>query len=186
MSRIGFTPISIPESVIITQDGNKVMVKGPKGELSHKIPSVLKLNLEKASLTLKPKNQDKHTRALHGLTRSLIFNMVQGVQKGHTQKLELVGTGFRVAKEADKLVLSLGFSHPVAVPFKEGIEYTIEGNNKITIAGCDKQLVGQVAAEIRALKKPEPYKGKGIKYHDERVRRKPGKAAKVGAAGGGE
>ncbi len=183
MSRIGLIPISIPEEVTIKLDGSKIIVKGPKGELAHSIPRVLKVTQEKDQLFVKPKNKDKKASALHGLTRSLLFNMVQGVTKGHQKKLELVGTGYRVAKEADKLVLSLGFSHPVEVPFKEGIEFTLEGNNKITISGYDKQLVGQIAAEIRSLKKPEPYKGKGIRYSDEQVRRKPGKAAKVGAAG---
>lgn len=183
MSRIGKTPIDVPESVSIKIDNSTVAVKGDKGELSFKTTPNVKVIQKDGQLIVSRHKDDKQSRALHGLTRALIFNMVTGVQEGYSKKLELVGTGYRVAKEGNKLVLSLGFSHPVEVVESEGVKLEIEGNNKITVSGIDKQQVGQVAAEIRSISKPEPYKGKGIRYQDEVVRRKAGKAAKVGAAG---
>lgn len=183
MSRIGNTPINIPEEVDFVQDKNQVTIKGPKGQLSHKLPQAIKITEKDNILTVTRANDNKQTKALHGLTRALIANNIVGVKDGYQKRLELVGTGYRVAKQGEKLTLSLGFSHPVEVDSLEGISFEIEGNNKIIVSGIDKQLVGQTAAEIRAIKKPEPYKGKGIRYEDEVVRRKPGKAAKVGAAG---
>lgn len=186
MSRIGKTPINIPDSVSVTIKKKTVVVKGDKGELVRDIPAQISVAVKNNQLTVTRKKDDKLTRSLHGLTRSLIANMVIGVETGYSKKLELVGTGYRVAREGNKLVLKLGFSHPVEVNESKGITFDIEGNTKITVSGIDKQRVGQTAAEIRAISKPEPYKGKGIRYQDEIVRRKPGKAAKVGAAGGGE
>ena len=183
MSRIGNLPIDIPADVSVSLSGDEVTVKGPKGQLSQKIPSKIKFKYENNLLTFASQDESRETRALHGLIRSLLANIVVGVKEGYQKQLELVGTGYRVSKEGDKLVLSLGFSHPVEVKAKEGISLEIEGNNKIIISGIDKQKVGQTAAEIRSLKKPEPYKGKGIRYVGEIVHRKPGKAAKVGAAG---
>jgi len=182
MSRIGRTPITIPAEVQVSLSGDTLTVKGPKGELTHQIPPVITLKLEEGLIKVARKNDLKQTRALHGLTRALVANMVHGVTKGYTKVLELVGTGYRVAKQDNKLVISVGYSHSVEYPERDGIKLEVEGNNIIKVSGIDKQLVGQVAAEIRAIRKPEPYKGKGIRYQGEQVRRKPGKAAK-GAAG---
>ena len=184
MSRIGSQPITIPEDVSVAFSGKTVVVvKGPKGEVSQPIPSKISVKLEGQELKVTRQNDSRQARSLHGLTRSLLANMVIGVKEGYQKRLELVGTGYRVAKQGDQLSLTLGFSHPVEVKPKAGVKLEVESNNKIIISGLDKQLVGQTAAEIRALKKPEPYKGKGIRYQGEVVRRKPGKAAKVGAAG---
>lgn len=184
MSKIGNTPIDITQDTSITVDGSVVHIKGPKGEISHTVPTHISVNQDKDKLIITKTSDTRETRALHGLTRSLLANMVQGVNQGYQKRLELVGTGYRVTKQGDKLVLTLGFSHPVEINTPKDISLEVEGNNKITVSGINKQQVGQIAAEIRALKKPEPYKGKGIRYEGEHVRRKPGKAAKVGAAGG--
>jgi len=183
MSRIGNTPIIIPEEVTVTINGNLITIKGPKGELTHTSPSVIKIAESEKQLTFTPQKNDRPSKALHGLTRSLVFNMIQGVTKGFQKQLELVGTGYRVAKTGSKLTLNLGLSHPVEVDTPEGLSLEVEGNNKIIVSGIDKQKVGQLAAEIRNRRPPEVYKGKGIRYQDEVVHRKPGKAAKVGAAG---
>lgn len=184
MSLIGKQPVTIPENVTLTLEGKVVSVKGPAGELTHTIPPAITPVLEDKTLKLSRLDDIPKSRALHGLTRALINNMVIGVTEGFKKNLELIGTGFRVVKQGDKLVFSLGFSHPVEIQSPDGIKFEVEGNTKITISGIDKQKVGQVAAEIRNFRPPEVYKGKGIRYENEVVRRKAGKAAKVGAAGG--
>lgn len=182
MSRIGRQPIAIPEGVSASLEKEGIMVRGPKGELILPIFAELKVEIKNEEILVNRTKDDKQSRALHGLLRSLIANCIQGVSSGYEKRLELEGTGYRVKKEENKLVLTLGFSHPVVVEPPEGIELNVEGNKEIIIRGIDKQRVGQTAANIRSLKKPEPYKGKGIRYKGEIVRRKPGKAAKVGAA----
>jgi len=182
MSKIGRLPITIPTGVTVTVTGAVVSVKGTKGELSHTIPSRISLKQEGDQLIVSRSSEDKSGRALHGLTRALIANMVTGVSTGFSKTLELVGTGYRARLEGSTLVLSLGFSHEVKFPAPPGITLKVEGTNVITISGFDRQAVGQAAAVIRAYKKPEPYKGKGIRYTGEVVRRKAGKAAKAATA----
>ncbi len=182
MSRIGNTPINLPEGVSLTLDKNVVVVKGPKGELTYQLPPLIELEINQNEVKVKRANNSKPAKSFHGLTRALLANMVRGVSQGYTKVLELVGTGYRVAKQGNKLVISVGYSHPVEYLEPDGIKLEVEGNNLIKVSGIDKQLVGQVAAEIRAIRKPEPYKGKGIRYQGEHIRRKAGKAAKgVGA-----
>ncbi len=178
MSRIGNTPINLPEGVSLTLDQNVVVVKGPKGELTYQLPPLIELEINQNEIKVKRANNSKPAKSFHGLTRALLANMVQGVSQGYTKVLELVGTGYRVAKQGNKLVISVGYSHPVEYPEPDGVKLEVEGNNLIKVSGIDKQLVGQVAAEIRAIRKPEPYKGKGIRYQGEHIRRKAGKAAK--------
>jgi len=185
VSRIGQQPIKIPENVEVDYRQAVLVVKGPKGELKQKVRPALRVEISQGEIRVNRKKNDKFSRSLHGLTRSLIANMVDGVTKGYSKTLKLVGTGYRVKKEGEKLVLSLGFSHPVIIEPIKGIEFEVKGNDVIKISGIDKGLVGQVAAKIRQIRPPEPYKGKGIRYQDEEVRRKPGKAGKVGAAGFG-
>jgi large subunit ribosomal protein L6 len=184
MSRIGRQPITIPEEVQLNLEGNRVFVKGPKGELREPTFPELDIKIKDQKVHITRKADDDKSRALHGLLRSLIANAIKGVMEGYKKHLELVGTGYRVKKEGENLVLTLGFSHPVIVKSIEGVSLEAKGQKEIIVAGIDKQRVGQVAANIRKLKKPEPYKGKGIRYKDEVVRIKPGKAAKVGAAQG--
>lgn len=179
MSRIGKKPINIPEGVTISAEKLLIIIKGPKGKLTCPLHRKITLNQEKDSLLVVRKNDLPKTKALHGLTRSLIQNAIVGVTKGYQKELELVGTGYRVAPDPAGISLTLGFSHPVVFKKIDGIEIKLEGNNKILISGIDKQQVGQVAANIRALRPPEPYKGKGIRYADEEVIRKAGKAAKA-------
>jgi large subunit ribosomal protein L6 len=182
MSRIGNKPIKIPEGVEVKLTDGEVLVKGTKGELAQVYPKrSIGVEVKDSKLLVLAKDKSRQTRANHGLIRSLIANMVTGVTEGYEKKLNLVGTGYRVKKEGSKLVLSLGFSHPVEVDAPEGIEFEVEDNDKIVVSGADKQKVGQIAANIRAKREPEPYKGKGIKYEEEVVRRKPGKAAKAAA-----
>lgn len=178
MSRIGKMPIAIPGGVTVeVAENNKVTVKGPKGTLSRTLPSVLTIKQENGELKVERPDDNKETRALHGLTRALINNMVVGVTDGFTKTLEINGVGYRAAKQGKKLTLTLGYSHPVEMEDPEGIETKVT-DNKIEVIGIDKEKVGQYAAVIRDKKKPEPYKGKGIKYIDERIRRKVGKAGK--------
>lgn len=184
MSRLGQQPIPIPEGVTVKLEGDKVVVKGAKGELKQIIRPEIKVKLEAGRVLVSRQNDSKMARSLHGLSRSLIANMIQGVTEGWQKTLKLVGTGYRAKLERDQLVLSLGFSHPVEIKPIEGIKFELPDNETIIISGIDKALVGQVAARIRKIKPPEPYKGKGIRYEGEAVRRKPGKAAKIGAAGG--
>lgn len=176
MSRIGKKPISLPSGVEVKRDGNIVTVKGPKGTLNQDIPEEINFVLEDGQLLMQRPSDDKKHRSLHGLSRALIANMVEGVTNGFEKKLELVGVGYRAQLQGSKLVISIGFSHPVEIDPPEGIEFEVPAVTKITVKGIDKQLVGNTAAHIRAIRKPEPYKGKGIKYENEVIRRKAGKA----------
>tara|TARA_Y100001970_G_scaffold182788_1_gene222326 strand:- start:1572 stop:2111 length:540 start_codon:yes stop_codon:yes gene_type:complete len=179
MSRIGKTPISIPSSVEIVIDGENIEVKGPKGSLNQVLPEGISVAQEDESLVVHRENDERQSKALHGLTRSLINNMIIGVTEGYSKQLELVGVGYRVqAKGKTNLEFQLGFSHPVNVSAPDGIEFDVPSPTELNISGIDKQMVGQVAADIRALKKPEPYKGKGIRYAGEHIIRKAGKAVK--------
>ena len=187
MSRIGRQPIQITQGISVQVKGDTVSVSGPRGDLKLQIKPEVEVLADKQTVLIKKKSDSKVGRSLHGLYRSLIANMVKGVSDGWDKTLKLVGTGYRVKKIGDKLEISLGFSHPVIVEPVKGIDFEIQGNDTIKVSGIDKALVGQVAAKIRQLRPPEPYKGKGIRYEGEEVRRKPGKAAKVGAAfGAGE
>lgn len=177
MSRIGKQPITIPSGVTITVDEHAILVKGPKGELSQFTMPEIIVKIDGETLTVSRINDEKEPRSKHGLMRTLISNMIIGVTKGFEKKLEITGVGFRVALAGTSLKMNLGFSHEVVYNLPEGIQAKVE-QNTITISGVSKQLVGQVAAEIRALKKPEPYKGKGIQYVGERVLRKSGKSGK--------
>lgn len=179
MSRIGNSPVAVPSGVDVTADGQAVTVKGSKGELAITLPGDITASVEEGQIVLvRPDDTGDH-KAMHGLARSLVQNMVIGVSEGFTKKLEIVGVGYRAAaKGAGALELQLGFSHPVSIKAPEGIEFEVPVQTEIIIKGIDKQLVGQVAADIRKWRKPEPYKGKGIKYEGERIIRKAGKAAK--------
>jgi len=179
MSRIGKMPISVPDGLDVKiGEGNLLTVKGPKGTLERKLPSDMNIALENGQLEIKRPNDNKKNRALHGLTRTLINNMVVGVTDGYSKVLEINGVGYRAAKSGNKLTLTLGYSHPVELTDPEGVTSEVEGTNKITISGIDKEKVGQYAANIREKRPPEPYKGKGIKYENEYIRRKAGKAGK--------
>jgi len=176
MSRIGRAPITVPAGVEISiADNNVVTVKGPKGTLTQQFNANMALTMDNGVLTVTRPNDAKENRALHGLTRTLINNMVVGVTTGYKKELDVNGVGYRVAKEGTKLVMNLGYSHQVIMEEKDGITIEVPGPNKIIVNGCDKQKVGQFAAEIREKRPPEPYKGKGIKYVDEVIRRKAGK-----------
>ena len=176
MSRIGRAPITIPAGVEIkVEDNNVVTVKGPKGTLTQQFNSNMAIAMDNGVLTVTRPNDAKENRALHGLTRTLINNMIVGVTTGYKKELDVNGVGYRVAKEGNKLVMNLGFSHQVIMEEKDGITIEVPGPNKIIVNGCDKQKVGQYAAEVREKRPPEPYKGKGIKYVDEVIRRKAGK-----------
>jgi large subunit ribosomal protein L6 len=178
MSRIGRLPIDIPAGVDVTVDGLAVTVKGPKGELALTVANPIEVKIEDNQVLVTRPDDERNSRSLHGLTRTLIANQIIGVTQGYTKGLEIVGTGYRVAQKGSSVEFALGFSHPVVVEPPAGITLTVEGNNKITVAGIDKQAVGETAANIRKIKKPEPYKGKGIRYAGEVVRRKAGKAGK--------
>ena len=176
MSRIGRMPITVPAGVTVTvAEGNVVTVKGPKGELTRALRTEMIIKQEGDTITVTRPSDDKLHRSLHGLTRTLLSNMVIGVTEGFKKELDVNGVGYRVTKEGNKLVMNLGFSHQVIVPEIDGITIEVPGPNKIIVRGCDKQAVGQFAAEIREKRPPEPYKGKGIKYVDEVIRRKVGK-----------
>jgi large subunit ribosomal protein L6 len=176
MSRIGKKPIEIPAGVSVEIEAGKVNVTGPKGTLSQHIPGQITISQEGSNLLVERPNDSKQNRAFHGLTRALVANMVQGVSAGFERKLELVGVGYRAQLQGKKLVINIGFSHPVEVDPPEGIEFEVPAVTRITVKGIDKQLVGNTAAHIRAIRKPEPYKGKGIKYENEVIRRKAGKS----------
>ena len=178
MSRIGKQPVTIPSGVDVTIDGQIVTVKGPKGTLTYEVPAPLTVVQEDGSVVVSRPDEERESRSLHGLARTLIFNNVTGVTEGFSKKLEIVGTGYRVAAKGTGLELSLGYSHSINVDAPEGISFQLDGNTKITVSGIDKQQVGEVAAKIRKLRKPEPYKGKGVRYAGEHVRRKAGKAGK--------
>ncbi|SHE80861.1 LSU ribosomal protein L6P [Desulforamulus putei DSM 12395] len=180
MSRIGKKPIPVPQGVDIQIDGNVVKVKGPKGQLEREVHRDMIIKLEEGNLVVERPSDAKNHRALHGLTRTLLSNMVEGVTKGFQRNLELVGVGYRAAKQGNKLVLTVGYSHPVEIEPPAGIEIEVPAPTKISVKGADKQAVGQLAANIRAVREPEPYKGKGIKYEGEVIRRKAGKAGGKG------
>lgn len=187
MSRIGRAPIPVPPKVQVTwTDENMVTVKGPRGELSYKVDPILTLKLEDGTISVTRPSDTKDHKAKHGLYRTLINNMVEGVTKGYTKRLEIHGVGYRAAKVGDNLVIQVGYSHPVEVQPPKGITLSVDGVDpatkatRLSVSGIDKQLVGEVAASIRRIRKPEPYKGKGIRYAGERIRRKAGKAGKVG------
>ncbi|MBB5617773.1 large subunit ribosomal protein L6 [Chryseoglobus frigidaquae] len=171
-------PIDIPGGVEVKIDGQAVTVKGPKGELSLTVASPIEVAIEDNQVVVTRPDDERNSRSLHGLTRTLIANQIVGVTQGYSKGLEVVGTGYRVQAKGEGVEFSLGFSHPVTVNPPAGITFTVEGNNKLTVSGIDKQAVGEVAANIRKIRKPEPYKGKGVRYAGEVVRRKAGKAGK--------
>jgi large subunit ribosomal protein L6 len=179
MSRIGKLPIPVPSGVDVTIDGQLVTVKGPKGTLSHTVAEPIVVErAEDGTLAVKRPNDERQNRALHGLTRSLVNNLVVGVTQGYEKKLEIHGVGYRVLARGSDLEFSLGFSHPVKVSPPEGITFTVEAATRFSVQGIDKQRVGEVAANIRKLRKPDPYKGKGVRYAGEKIRRKVGKTGK--------
>ena len=179
MSRIGRLPITVPAGVEVKVDGSVVSVKGSKGELSHTVASPIEVALEDNTLTVTRPNDERASRSLHGLTRTLIANMVTGVTEGYEKKLEIVGVGYRVLpKGPTQLEFQLGYSHSITFDAPDGITFTVDGPTRLGVQGIDKQLVGEVAANIRKLRKPEPYKGKGVRYAGEHIRRKVGKAGK--------
>jgi large subunit ribosomal protein L6 len=187
MSRIGRAPITVPPKVQVNwTDDNLVTVKGPKGQLSYQVDPALSLKLEDGTLTVSRPSDSKEHKAIHGLYRSLVNNMVVGVTTGYTKQLEIHGVGYRAAKMGETLVIQVGYSHPVEVQPPDGISFTLDGVDpatkatRVSVLGIDKKLVGAVAADIRRIRKPEPYKGKGIRYAGEAIRRKAGKAGKVG------
>jgi large subunit ribosomal protein L6 len=177
MSRVGKKPIPIPAGVTVTvEPGNVVRVKGNKGELTERVPATIEVAIEDGVVNVKRASDEKKERAMHGLARALVANMVTGVTQGFSKALEVVGVGYRVQKSGNKLVLNVGYSHPVEVPEENGIKLDVEGTNVIKVSGTSKQVVGQVAADIRSIRPPEPYKGKGIRYAGEFVALKVGKA----------
>ena len=178
MSRIGKQPISVPSGVEVKIDGRRVSVKGPKGELGLTVAEPIEVTLEDGAVSVTRPNDERESRSLHGLTRTLINNQIVGVTEGYSKSLEIVGTGYRVQAKGSNLEFALGYSHSITVEPPAGITFSVEGHNKLTVSGIDKQLVGEVAANIRKLRKPEPYKGKGVRYSGEHIRRKVGKAGK--------
>ena len=175
MSRVGRKVITIPSGVELKQEGNKITVKGPKGQLEREFSPEITVKVENGEINITRPNDLPNIRALHGTTRAVLNNMIVGVNQGFEKKLELVGVGYRVQAAGNGLTLSLGFSHPVEIEPVEGITFKVEGNTKISVEGINKELVGQIAANIRSKRPPEPYKGKGVKYADEQIRRKEGK-----------
>ncbi|BBI36017.1 50S ribosomal protein L6 [Cohnella abietis] len=178
MSRIGRKPIQVPNGVNVNLDNNVITVKGPKGTLSRALHADMKVSFESDVITVERPSDNKLHRSLHGTTRSVVANMVSGVTEGYIKNLDLVGVGYRASKSGDKLVLNVGYSHPVEILPESGIEFEVPAQNKIIVKGIDKELVGVTAAKIRSVREPEPYKGKGIKYENERILRKEGKAGK--------
>ena len=178
MSRIGRLPIPVPAGVDVKIDGSAVEVKGPKGTLSLVVASPIAVALEDGNVIVTRPDDERTSRSLHGLTRTLIANNIQGVTEGFTKGLEIVGTGYRVTAKGNDIEFALGYSHPILVQAPAGITFTIDGNTKVSVSGIDKQAVGEVAANLRKLRKPEPYKGKGVRYAGEVVRRKAGKSGK--------
>lgn len=180
MSRIGRMPVPVPNGVTVDLAGSVVKVKGPKGELEKTLHPEMKIELVNGQITVNRPNEEKFFRSLHGLTRTLIANMVSGVTQGFERKLEIAGVGYRAAKDGQDLVLTMGYSHPVRLTPAPGIEFEVPKPTNITVRGIDKQLVGETAAKVRAVREPEPYLGKGIHYEGEVIRRKAGKAGKTG------
>ena len=185
MSRIGKQTITIPAGVTVEKKDGLISVVGPKGTLTTKIRPEMQIEIANNQIKVINNRDDKFTRSLHGLTRAKIANLIVGVTEGYEKSLKLIGTGYRARIEGEKLILSVGFSHPVEILPKEGIKFEVEGNDILKVSGINKDLVGQVAAKLRDIRPPEPYKGKGIRYLNEQVRRKAGKAGKAGAAGTG-
>ena len=182
MSRVGKRPVSIPDGVTVTVSGDTVSVKGPKGQLSERVPTEIGVSVESGEVRVTRPDDRKPTRALHGLTRALVANMVTGVTAQFSKELEIQGVGYRADVQGKKLVLNVGYSHPVEMPVPEGLKVSVDRNVVVKVEGSNRQEVGQFAANVRSVRPPEPYKGKGIRYVDERVRRKVGKA---GTGGGG-
>jgi large subunit ribosomal protein L6 len=178
MSRIGKAPIPIPDKVSVSLDGLAVSVKGPKGELHRTLPDGVAVSQEGDTLVVIPTSQNRRSRERHGLCRTLVANMVQGVSQGFTRKLEIVGVGYRAQVQGRKLVVNAGYSHPVEMVPPEGVTFAVENNTSVLVSGADKELVGNEAAKVRGIRPPEPYKGKGIKYEGERILRKAGKTGK--------
>ncbi|MFC3750438.1 50S ribosomal protein L6 [Paenibacillus sp. GCM10012306] len=178
MSRIGRKPIAVPSGVDVTLDNAVITVKGPKGTLTRELHKDMKITVENNEITVVRPSDNKLHRSLHGTTRSVVSNMVSGVTEGFSKSLELVGVGYRASKSGDKIVLNVGYSHPVEITPEAGIEFEVPANTKIIVKGIDKERVGAYAAKIRSVREPEPYKGKGIKYEGERIIRKEGKAGK--------
>jgi large subunit ribosomal protein L6 len=178
MSRIGRLPIDVPAGVTVTIDGQAVAVKGPKGELALTVKAPIAVELKEGQVLVTRPDDERESRSLHGLTRTLIANQIIGVTEGYSKGLEVVGTGYRVQAKGSSIEFALGYSHSITVDPPAGISFEVEGNNKLTVRGIDKQAVGEVAANIRKLRKPEPYKGKGVRYAGEVVRRKAGKSGK--------
>ena len=178
MSRIGKAPIAVPDKVAVTLDGLTVTVKGPKGELSRTLPDGVTISQDGNSLQVSPVNESRRSRERHGLSRTLVANMVEGVSQGFTRKLEIVGVGYRASVQGKKLVVSAGYSHPVEMDPPAGVTFAVENNTTVLVSGADKEVVGNEAAKVRAIRPPEPYKGKGIKYEGERILRKAGKTGK--------
>jgi large subunit ribosomal protein L6 len=178
MSRIGRLPITVPSGVDVAIDGQTVTVKGPKGTLAHTVAAPITVNQEDGALRVQRPDDERNSRALHGLSRTLIANMITGVTEGYSKTLEIVGVGYRVQARGSNLEFALGFSHPVPVTAPEGITFTVESPTRLRVEGIDKQQVGQVAANIRKLRRPDPYKGKGVRYQGEVVKRKVGKTGK--------
>ena len=178
MSRVGRAPITVPSGVDVSIAGSHITVKGPKGTLERDIPGEITVRQDEGNLVVERPNDERQNRALHGLSRTLVANMVIGVTDGYTKTLEIVGTGYRVQARGSDLEFALGFSHPVVVPAPEGITFNVEAPTRFTVSGVDKQQVGEVSANIRKLRKPDPYKGKGVRYQGEVIKRKAGKAGK--------
>ena len=181
MSRIGRLPIAVPSGVEVTIEGPRIAVSGPRGNLERTVPAEMRVERQDATIVVSRPSDAKHHRELHGLTRTLVANMVTGVTAGYRKGLEITGVGYRAQKIGEKLQLSLGYSHPVEIEPPPGISFELENPTRLAVVGIDKELVGQVAAAVRASRKPEPYKGKGVRYAGEQVRRKAGKAGKIGA-----
>lgn len=181
MSKVGKKSIIVPDGVSVSVDGNEIKITGPKGEMSRKFPKVIELDISKNKLMVKPKGKNERAKVFQGTFRAIIANMITGVTKGWSKELEMNGTGYRAELQGNNLVLTVGLSHPVIIEPPEGISFKVEKTD-ITVGGTDKETVGLVAAKIRSVRPPEPYKGKGIKYKDEVIRRKPGKAAKAAGA----
>jgi large subunit ribosomal protein L6 len=178
MSRIGKRPISIPQKVTVTIEGQQVAVKGPKGELSRTLPNEVVVEQEGETLLVKRRDESRAARQRHGLSRTLVANMVEGVSQGFQRRLEIQGVGYRAQVQGRNLVLNVGYSHPVQIEPPDGVQMAVENNTNVVVSGIDKEIVGNIAARIRAVRPPEPYKGKGIRYAGEFVRRKAGKAGK--------
>lgn len=178
MSRIGKRPISIPSKVTVAIDGQSVTVKGPRGELSRTLPAEVEISQEGETVLVKQRDESRAARQRHGLSRTLIANMVEGVSQGFQRRLEIIGVGYRAQVQGQNLTLNMGYSHPVQIEPPSGIQFAVEGNTNVLVSGIDKEIVGNTAARIRAVRPPEPYKGKGIRYAGEVVKRKAGKAGK--------